>query len=138
MVMFLKALAPMLVTSLLLVGIVVDWQLAINVFEEVSTIQLLLGDLYFVLFASTVIMVKPLQPLNAVDAMLLTLLGISIEVRPLQPLNALALMLVMLLGMVMEVKELMSLKALAPMLVTVLSVGIVVVLHPAINVFEDL
>ena len=54
-------------------------------------------------------------------------------VRPLQPLNASDPMVVILLGMVMEVRVVMFLKALAPMLVTtLLLVGIVVALHPAI------
>jgi hypothetical protein len=35
-----------------------------------------------------VILVKPLQPLNAEEPMLVTLFGISILVKPLQPLNA--------------------------------------------------
>lgn len=81
----------MLVTTLLLVGIVVALQPAINVIEEL-TIQLLLGELN-VVPPTTVIVVKLLQPLNAVDAMLVTLLGISIDFRIVQPLNALALIL---------------------------------------------
>ena len=119
-VMFLNALAPMLVTTLLVVGIVVALQPAINVWVEVLTIQLLLGELNVV--PSTVIVVKLLQPLNAVDAMLVTLLGMEMDSRPLQPLNALALMLVTLLGIVIDFSPVQPLNTLDSMLVTLLEI----------------
>ena len=65
-----------------------------------------------------VMAVRPVQPLNAPDPMLVTRLGIVMLVRPVQPLNALDPILVTFVGMVMLVRPLQSLNALDPMLVT--------------------
>ena len=49
-------------------------------------------------------LVRPLQPSNAEDPMLVTLSGIVMLVRPLQPENALSLILVTPFGIVTLVK----------------------------------
>ena len=56
------------------------------------------------------------------------------EFRPLQPLKALLAIDVTLLGMVTEVRPLQLQNAPSPMDVTLL--GIIVFLHPKINVFD--
>ena len=53
---------------------------------------------------SKVTLVKPVQPLNALAPMFVTLSGMTMLVKPVQPWNALSPMLVTLLGMVMLVK----------------------------------
>ena len=92
----------MLVT---LLGMIVFWQPAINVFVVVSIIALQLLRLsYFVFPFSTTMEVTLLQPEKAYCPMLVTLLGMVMEVKLLQYKKAAYPMLVMLLGMVMEVK----------------------------------
>ena len=51
-----------------------------------------------------VMLVSPVQPVNALYPMLVTLLPIVTLVSPVQPLNALSPMLVTLLGIVMLVR----------------------------------
>ena len=65
-----------------------------------------------------VIAVRPVQPKNAPDPMLVTRLETVMLVRPVQPKNALDPMLVTLCGIVMLVRPLQSLNALGPILVT--------------------
>ena len=77
-----KALFPILAT---LLGIIVFLHPAIKVFVAVSIIALQLSrESYIELLSSTIIEVRPLQELNALLPMLVTLLGIDIEVRPKQ------------------------------------------------------
>ena len=95
---------PMLVT---LEGIIVVLQPWINVFVEVSIIALqLLRESYLLLFSSTIIDVRELQPQNASLPMLVTLEGMEMDVRELQLRNAEYPMLVTLEGMEMDVREL--------------------------------
>ena len=74
---------PMLVT---LLGITVFLQPETRVLVSVSIIALQSSRLsYFVLLPSTTMLVSPLQPLNALSPMLVTLLGIVMLVSPEQP-----------------------------------------------------
>ena len=79
--------------------------------------------------------VKPEQFEKAKSPTLVTLLPIVTDFKPEQLEKALSPMLVTLLGIVTEVKPVQPYKAYLPMLVTLL--GITVVLHPIINVFDD-
>ena len=93
-----KAEFPMLVTPS---GIVVLLHPAISVLVFLSIIALQLLRESYILFSSlTTMLVRPLQPSNALCPMLITLLGISMFVRLLQPSNALCPMLITLLGIV--------------------------------------
>ena len=97
-----KALFPILAT---LLGIIVFLHPAIKVFVAVSIIALQLSrESYIELLSSTIIEVRPLQELNALLPMLITLLGMVTDVSLEQPENASYPMVVTLLGMVMEVR----------------------------------
>ena len=69
--------------------------------------------------------------------MLVTLSGIVILVKPVHPRNAQLSMLVTLFGIVTVVKPEQPENAPQPTLVTLPSVGITLVLHPAISVFSS-
>ena len=90
-----------------------------SLFVAVSIIALQLSRLsYFALPTATLMLARPVQPLNAEPSMLVTLLGIAILVRPVQPLKAEEPMLVTLLGISMLVRPVQPLKAEEAMLIT--------------------
>ena len=85
------------------------------------------------LFLSAVILVKPLQPLNAFSPISVTLLGMVMLFKPLQPLNAYPPISVTLLGMVMLFKPVQPLNAHQPIPVTLylsIVLGMVTALLP--------
>ena len=72
--------SPMVVTEL---GMVVFLQLATSVLVAVSMMALQsLRESYFVLPASTLMLVRPEQPANAASPMVVTELGMVMLVRP--------------------------------------------------------
>ena len=73
----------------------------------------------FVLAESTVMLVKPVQPENALVPMLVTLAGMVMLVKPLQLENALSPMLVTLFGMVILVRFVQFLNSSLPIEVIV-------------------
>ena len=97
MVMLVKPVQSKNARSLMLVtdeGMVVVLQPATRVLLAVSIIALqLLRESYFVLRASTLMLVKPVQPENAELPMLVTDEGMVMLVKPLQSLNAFSPML---------------------------------------------
>ena len=111
-----KAWFSMVVTEL---GITVFLHPTINLFVFVSMIALqLLRESYIGFPFSTLMEVKPLQPMKAVETIFVTVLGIISEVRPVQKEKEELPMLVTELGMVMEVRPLQPEKAELPMEVT--------------------
>ena len=84
-----NASEPMLVTLLGIVKLVAVFPIAYCIKVLPSFVYKFPStDLYLVLLASTVILVKLLQPENASEPMLVTLLGISMLVKLLQCWNA--------------------------------------------------
>ena len=70
-------------------GMVVVLQPATRVLLAVSIMALQLSrESYFVLPASTLMLVKPVQPSNALSPMLVTDEGMVMLVKPVQPSNA--------------------------------------------------
>ena len=84
---------------------------------------------------STVMLVRLLQPENALTPIVVTELGMLMLVRLLQSLNALIPIVVTELGMSMLVRPVQYLNAPLPIVVTEL--GITVLLHPAMSVFVE-
>ena len=100
-------------------GTFVFLQPAINVLLDVSMIALQFSLLsYTLLFSSTLILSRPLQPLNASTLISVTLSGIVILVRPLQPANAYNPISVTLSGIVILVRPLQPTNAIPPISVT--------------------
>ena len=110
-------------------GMVVVLQPATRVLLAVSIIALQLSrESYFVLPASTLMLVKPVQRSNAYLPKLVTDEGMLTLVRPVQSLNAPCPMLVTDEGMVMLVKPVQRENAEPPMLVT--DEGMVMLVRP--------
>ena len=77
---------PILVTS---EGITVFWQPAIKVLLSFSIIALQFPLLSYTVFpSSTVMLVNPLHPENALSCIVVTLEGIVMRVNPIRPENA--------------------------------------------------
>lgn len=92
----------MLVT---LLGMIVLLQPDIRTLEDVFMMALQsLRESYLKLFASTLINLRPVQPVKASSPILITFLGIAMDSKDLQSENAYLSMLVTLLGMVTEMR----------------------------------